>query len=116
MMSVGNGVEVNRFVKVAISMKISSFVKTFVLCHTLFYLGNLILICETAYGCFGEGSVLDVTSFYFFIFILSRESDGGAMHRTNQTRLRVVSEFSGSFVSGFFNLLLVRFHQAGQLS
>ena len=53
----------------------------------------------------------------FFIFILlSRENDRGAIHTTNPHSLRTCLcflVFRLSFVSDFFNLLLVRFHQAG---
>ena len=52
----------------------------------------------------------------FFIFILlSRESDGGAMRRTNPDSLRsclCFQVFPVEFSSDFFNLLLARFHQA----
>ena len=52
----------------------------------------------------------------FFIFILqSRESDGGAMHRTNPDSLRSCTcfrVFRLNFASDFFNLLLVKSHQA----
>ena len=52
----------------------------------------------------------------FFIFILlSRESDGGAMRRTNPDSLTscpCFRVFRLNFASDFFNLLLVRFHQA----
>ena len=54
-----------------------------------------------------------------FIFILlSRKSDGGAMHRTNLDSLRscpCFRVFRLNFVSDFFNLLLVRFHQAEKI-
>ena len=54
--------------------------------------------------------------FDFFIFILlSRESDGGAAHRTNPDSLRsylCFRVFRLNFASDFFNLLLVRFNQA----
>ena len=50
----------------------------------------------------------------FFIFILqSRESDGGAMHRTNPDSLGscpCFPVFCLSFASDIFNLLLVGFH------
>ena len=52
----------------------------------------------------------------FFVFIpLSRESDGGAMRRTNPDSLRGCLRFRIfrlKFASDFFDLLLVRFHQA----
>ena len=51
-----------------------------------------------------------------FIFILLlRESDGGAIHSTNQNSLSSCLRFQVfclSFAFDFFNLLLVRFHQA----
>ena len=53
---------------------------------------------------------------FFFIFILlSRESDVGAMHRTNPDSLKscfCFRVFRLSFASHFFSLLLVGFHQA----
>ena len=52
----------------------------------------------------------------FFVFVLlSQESDEGAVHRTNPDLLKsclCLRILRGSFVSGFFNLLLVRLHQA----
>ena len=52
----------------------------------------------------------------FFIFIrLLRESDESAIHRTNRVSLRscpCFRVFRLNFASDFFNLLLVRFHQA----
>ena len=54
--------------------------------------------------------------FIWIIFILlSRESDVGAIHRTNPDTLRSCLYFRVfwlSFASDFFNLLLVKFHQA----
>ena len=62
--------------------------------------------------CFMYGSIW----FDFFIFILlSRESNGGAVHKTNPDSLRSCLCFRVlrlNFTSDFFNLLLVRFHQA----
>ena len=53
---------------------------------------------------------------WLFIFILlSRDSDGGAMHRTNPDslrRCRCFRVFRLSFASALFDLLLVRFYQA----
>ena len=52
----------------------------------------------------------------FFIFILrSRESDEGAMRSMNPDSLRsclCLRVFRWNFASNFFNLLLVRLHQA----
>ena len=52
----------------------------------------------------------------FSIFILlSRESDGCAMHRTNPDSFRsciCFRVFCSNVASEFFNLMLVRFHQA----
>ena len=52
----------------------------------------------------------------FSIFILlSRESNGGATHRTNPYSLRsclCFKVFRLSLASGFFNLQLARFHRA----
>ena len=56
-----------------------------------------------------------INSFNFLVFILlSRESDGGATHKTNPDSLRSLRfrVFQLSFASDLFNLLLVRFHQA----
>ena len=55
----------------------------------------------------------------FFFILLPRESDGGAIHKTNSDSLfncfcfRV---FQLSFASHFFYLLFVRFNQAGYFS
>ena len=57
-----------------------------------------------------------ILNFITSFFILpSRESDGGAVHRTHPDWLRscpCFRVFQLSFVSNFFNLLLARFHQA----
>ena len=50
-----------------------------------------------------------------FLILLSREGDGGAVHRTNPDWLRSCPSFRVfqlSLAFDFFNLLLVRFHQA----
>ena len=52
---------------------------------------------------------------FFIRILLSRESDGGAMRRTNPDLLRsclCFRVFRLNFAFHFFDLLLVRFHQA----
>ena len=56
-----------------------------------------------------------IRDFFFIFILLSRESDRGAMHWTNPDSLRswpCFQVFRLNFASDFFNLLLVRFHQA----
>ena len=65
-------------------------------------------------SCICNCLLINMVGFFIFI-LLSRESDGGAMHRTNPDSLRsciCFRIFQLSFASDFFNLLLVRFHQA----
>ena len=52
---------------------------------------------------------------FFILILLSRKSDGGAMHRTNPDLLKscpCFRVFRLNFASDVFNLLLVTFHQA----
>ena len=62
-----------------------------------------------------HGDDLDDDDDFFIFILLSRESDGGAMRRTNPDSLRsylLFPSFPVEFSSDFFNLLLARFHQA----
>ena len=79
-------------------------------------------LCEIFNRCVIEGifpnelkiAKVDLIDFYIFI-LLSRESDGGAMHRTNPDSFRsclCFRVFRLNFACDFFNLLLVRFNQA----
>ena len=52
---------------------------------------------------------------FFIVILLSRESSGGAMRRTNPDAHRsclYFRVFQLNFASDFFNLLLAGFHQA----
>ena len=56
-----------------------------------------------------------IRDFFFIFILLPRESDRGAMHRTNPDSLRscpCFQVFRLNFAADFFNLLLARFHQA----
>ena len=72
---------------------------------------------SSTYFSKSELSNLMLIDVYIFI-LLSRESDGGAVHRTNPDSLRscpCFRVFRLSFASDFFNFLRVKFHKAKKI-
>ena len=75
---------------------------------------RVVLVCIYSEIFNGYLNLVLCIIFDFFI-LLSRESDGGAMHRTNPDSLTsclCLRVFRLNFASDFFNLLLVKFHLA----